>query len=113
MIARSSTDLAVRCELDALQSAISDAIKALAAWNITAFESAVERQTAICAHVASARNGWSQTQDVAEAAHKIQKLNRVYDRLLRHSAQWTRTVGAILQAGGHRPLGCASVHFRA
>jgi hypothetical protein len=101
------------CELDVLQSAISDAIKALAAWDIAAFESAVERQDAICGHLTSASNGWGRTPDVAEAAHTVQRLNRVYDRLLQHSAQWTRTVGAILQAGGHQPTGCASVHFRA
>lgn len=113
MIADSSTDLAVCRELDALQSAISGAIKALSDWDIAAFESAVERQAEICGHLARAKNGWSRIPYVAEAAHKVQRLNRVYDLLLRHSAQWTRNVGAILQAGGHQPAGSVSVHFRA
>jgi len=112
-VSQASLGPADRSELDALSCAIADAIKALVAWDVTAFEFAIERQSALCEHLASAKNGWNLSPGATAAAHKVQELNRVYDRLLQHSAQWTRTIGSILQAGGHRPNGCTSVHFRA
>jgi hypothetical protein len=97
-------------ELDALLCAISDAIAALVAWNVTAFQSAIERQNAICEHLAL-KPEWRHQPGTAAAARQVQELNRVYDRLLRHSVHWTRTIQSILQAGGHT-LPSASVHFR-
>ena len=48
----------------------------------------------------------------AATARKVRELNRVYDRLLQHSMQWTRTIHAILEAGGHTLPSRATVHFR-
>jgi hypothetical protein len=107
-----ATNSAFHRELDALQSAISDAIKALVDWDIAAFHSAAERQSEICGRLAGIKNGWSQSPDATEAARQVQKLNRVYDRLLQHSIHWTRTVGSILEAGGHSFQNRATVHFR-
>jgi hypothetical protein len=122
-------------ELDALLSAISAAIEALVAWDITAFDSAVERQRAICARLAPATGSLAPAVGSGEAAlpdfapvasslalphppaaaataRKVRELNRVYDRLLQHSIHWTRTIHSILEAGGHSFPSRASVHFR-
>jgi hypothetical protein len=100
-------------ELDALLSAISDAIEALVAWDVTAFQSAVERQSAICDRLAAVKSGGSPSPEDADAVHRIQELNRVYDCLLQHSVQWTRTLCSILRAGGHPLTNRATLHFRA
>jgi len=127
-------------EFDALLSAISAAIEALVAWDIAAFDSAVERQRAICARLASAAGSPApaagspapaagspalpdpapvagtpalpHSPAAAATARKVRELNRVYDRLLQHSIHWTRTIHSILEAGGHSFPGRASVHFR-
>jgi hypothetical protein len=103
-------------ELEALHAAISEAIDALVAWDNTAFESAVERQRAICQRLAAslpARSaGTPVSTDSAAAARKVRDLNRVYDRLLQHSIQWTHTIHSILEAGGYSLPNRASVHFR-
>jgi hypothetical protein len=96
-------------ELDALLSAIAEAIDALAAWDHTAFDSAVERQRAICQRL---RPGALLSPEAAATARKVRELNRVYARLLQHSRQWTRTLHAIFEAGGHTLPSHASVHFR-
>ena len=98
-------------ELDALLAAISDAIEALVAWDITAFQSAVDRQSAACNRIA-ANSNWSRDPATVATARKVQDLNRVYDLLLQHSFHWTRTIRAILQAGGHHFPSRVSVHFR-
>ena len=96
--------------LEDLHAAISDAIAALVAWDITALQSAVDRQTVILRDLPHP----SSQDQVAEAmtARKIQELNRVYDRLLQHSVHWTRTIQSILQASGHTLPNRATVHFR-
>jgi hypothetical protein len=104
-------DLAGSGDLDALLTAISEAIEALVAWNLPAFQSAVERQRAICDRLAR-HSEWRQGPGAAATARKVQDLNRVYDRLLRHSMHWTRTLQSIFEAAGNPPPGCASVHFR-
>jgi len=96
-------------ELEALLSAIADAISALAAWDHPAFQSAVERQRAICQRL---QLGVPWAPEAVAPARKVRELNRVYDRLLQHSMQWTRTLHAILEAGGHTLSSHASVHFR-
>ena len=97
-------------ELDALLAAISDAVEALVAWDISAFQSAVERQQAVCERLA--RKAPCQPLADAATARRVQELNRVYDRLLRHSAHWAHTIHAMLQASGHTDCRRASVHFR-
>jgi hypothetical protein len=97
--------------LDALLPAISDAIEALTAWNLAAFQSAVERQRAICDGLAR-HSAWRQSPGAAATARQVQDLNRIYDRLLRHSMHWTRTLQSIFEASGVPRPGCASVHFR-
>lgn len=114
-------------ELDALLSAIAGAIEALVAWDITALQSASERQRALCDRLAGQLGvPRDVTGDVtadgsagllfspasAATARKVRELNRVYDRLLQHSIQWTRTIHSILEAGGHSFPTRASVHFR-
>jgi hypothetical protein len=99
-------------ELDGLLSAISEAIEALVVWNITAFQSAVERQRAICDRLAL-QPEWRRLPGTAATARKIRDLNRVYDRLLRHSIHWTHTLQSIHQANGNSFPRRASVHFRA
>jgi hypothetical protein len=103
--------LAESGDLDALLSAISDAIEALVAWDIAAFDSASERQSAICNRIAR-RPELHRLPTTAAAARKVRDLNRVYDRLLDHSVHWTRTIHSILQAGGHSLPSPATVHFR-
>jgi hypothetical protein len=100
-----------QAELDALLTAISQAIEALIAWNITGFESAVERQREICERLGD-QPAWRHLPGIAAAACKVKELNRDYERLLRHSVHWTRTIQAILQASGHSLPSRASVHFR-
>lgn len=97
-------------ELDALSCAIAEAIDALMAWNPAALQAAIVRQSALCEHLAL-NPEWRNRPGATAAARKVRELNRVYDRLLRHSVQWTRTMQSILQAGGHTLPG-ASVHFR-
>jgi hypothetical protein len=97
--------------LDALLSSISEAIEALVAWNLPAFQSAIERQRALCDHLARHAE-WRQAPNAAASALKVRELNRVYHRLLRHSMHWTHTLQSILEAAGSPPPGCASVHFR-
>jgi hypothetical protein len=95
-------------ELEALLAAISEAIEALVAWDNTAFESVVERQRILCEHLA--------TLDASSfspaTAIQVRELNHIYDRLLQHSVQWTHTIQAILEAGGHTLPSRATVHFR-
>ena len=98
-------------ELDSLLSAIADGIQALAAWDMAAFEAASERQRAICDHFAC-KPDLRQLPSTAAAAKKVQELNRVYDRLLRHSVHWARTIHSILQASGDPFPRQSSVHFR-
>jgi len=98
-------------ELDLLLAAISDAIAALVAWDIHAFQLASDRQRAICDRLARYPSR-PQLPATAATARRIQELNRVYDRLLHHSIQWTRTLRSIFEAGGHSLPGRASVHFR-
>jgi hypothetical protein len=98
-------------DFDALLAAISDSIEALVAWDITAFQSAAQRQSSICESIAS--DSWlTKHPPDAGRLQRVRELNRVYDRLLQHSIQWTRTLRAILQAGGPQPSSHASVHFR-
>jgi hypothetical protein len=97
--------------LDALRCAISAAIEALVAWNITDFQSAMERQRAICESLAF-RPELCRLPGTAAAVRTIQDLNRVYDRLLRHSMQWTHTLHAVFQAGSDPYPRPATVHFR-
>ena len=97
-------------ELDALLAAISDAIEALVAWDIADFQSAVERQHAICERLARKTPG--QCPADATTTRKVQELNHVYDRLLRHSIHWTRTIHAMLQTTGHADSRRVPVHFR-
>jgi len=98
-------------DFDALLAAISDGIEALVAWDITAFQSAAQRQFSICDSIASNSLLPEHPPD-AGRLQELLELNRVYDRLLQHSIRWTRTLRAILQAGGHQPSSHASVHFR-
>jgi hypothetical protein len=99
-------------ELDALLCAISEAIDALVEWNIPGFQSAVERQSAICESLAL-KQEWRALPGAAATARRVQDLNRVYDRLLQHSIHWTRVIHATLQATGGNPYPRrASVHFR-
>lgn len=104
-------------ELEALLAAIAGAIDALVAWDITAFDSAIERQRRICERLASipcapAAGSARLSPAAAATARKVRELNRVYDRLLQHSVHWTRTMHSILEAGGHSFSSRASVHFR-
>lgn len=110
-------------ELDALLVAISDGIDALVAWDSTAFQSALDRQSAICLQIctrsapAAGSAALSDTlisapQYSSATARKVRELNRVYDRLLQHSIQWTRTQRFILQAGGLQLPCLPSIHFR-
>ncbi len=105
------SDPAAPLGLDALLSSISEAIAALVAWNHPAFQSAVERQRAICDQLARHAE-WRRNPNAAATAQKVRELNRVYDHLLRHSLQWTRTLQSIFEAAGSPPPGCATVHFR-
>lgn len=98
-------------DLDALLAAISDAIAALVAWNLADFQSAVERQRSLCDGLAR-HSEWSRNPGAAAAARKVRDLNRIYDRLLRHSMHWTRTLQSIFEASGHPLPRRASVHFR-
>ena len=98
-------------ELDALLCAISEAIEALMVWNVTAFQAAIERQSAICQHL-TLNPEWRQLPGTVATARKIQELNRVYDKLLQHSIHWTRTIHSIFEANGHSLQGRASMHFR-
>lgn len=98
-------------ELEALHDAIAEAIDAMVACNLAAFQSAVERQRVLCEHLASDRE-WRLYPGAAATARKVQELNRIYDRLLRHSIQWTRTLQSIFEAGGVPAPSCTSVHFR-
>jgi hypothetical protein len=98
-------------ELDGLLAAISEAIEALVAWNLTAFEAAVERQRTICDGLAL-QSEWRRLPETEATARKIQDLNRVYDRLLRHSIRWSHTIQSIHQAGGDPFPRRAALHFR-
>jgi hypothetical protein len=98
-------------DLDLLLAAIADAIEALVAWDIHAFQLASDRQRAICDRLARYSSG-RQLPATAATTRKIQELNRVYDRLLHHSIHWTRTLRSIFEAGGHSVPVRASVHFR-
>lgn len=97
-------------ELDSLLAAISEAIEALVAWDISSFESAVERQREICERLTQCSE-WRALPAAAATARRVRELNCVYDRLLRHSVHWARTIQSILQAGGHSFPSRASVHF--
>jgi hypothetical protein len=97
--------------LDALSSAISDAIEALVAWDLTAFQSAVERQRTLCDGLAR-HSEWRRSPNAAATARRVQALNRIYGRLLRHSLHWTHTLQSIFEASGSPLPGCPSVHFR-
>jgi hypothetical protein len=97
--------------LDALLSSIAEAIDSLVAWNLPAFQSAVERQRTLCDHL-TRHADWSQDPNAAATAQKVRELNRVYKRLLRHSMQWTRTLQSIFEAAGSPPPRSTSVHFR-
>jgi hypothetical protein len=98
-------------ELDALGAAIEEAIAALVAWNLPAFQSAVECQRTLCERLACAA-AWRQSPEAAAAAGRVRKLNRVYGRLLRHSMHWTHTLQSIFEAAGNPLPPTASVHFR-
>lgn len=98
-------------ELDALLSAISEAVNALANWNFPAFQAAIERQCAICDRL-ELTSEWRQHPGAAATARRVQELNCIYDRLLQHSVRWTRTIHSMLQASGHPYARSASVHFR-
>ncbi len=97
--------------LAALLASISEAIDSLVAWNLPAFQAAVERQREVCAHLAGHAE-WRQAPNAAANARKVRELNRVYHRLLRHSMQWTRTLQSIFEAAGSPPPASATVHFR-
>jgi hypothetical protein len=97
--------------LDSLQSAISDAIEALVAWNIPAFECAVDRQRAACDCLA-VKSDWRQFPGTAATAKKIHRLSQVYDRLLQHSVHWTRIVHSILERNREPFSPRSSVDFR-
>jgi hypothetical protein len=109
--AATSTPPAQPGELDALLAAISQAINALTAWDVAAFQSAIERQAEICDRIAL-KPGLGRPPASAAAVHRVQHLNRVYERLLQHSVHWTRTIHAILQASGNLHSRRPSVHFR-
>jgi hypothetical protein len=99
-----------RDELDALVAAISEAIEALVAWNVDAFQSAVKKQQEICAQLAL-----SPPRPCAAArdkARKVRELNRVYEHVLRHSIRWTRTMQSILRGGESVMLRRSSMHFQ-
>ena len=98
-------------ELDGLLGAISEAIEALVAWNITAFQAAVERQRALCDRL-DLEPEWCRLPGTQATARKIQDLNRVYNCLLRHSIHWTHTLQSIHQADGDPFPRRAAVHFR-
>jgi hypothetical protein len=98
-------------DLDALHDAISDAIAALVAWDLTAFQSAVERQRALCG-VLARDSAWRQSPAAAASARRVRELNRIYESLLRHSMQWARTLRSIFEATGNPLPERASVHFR-
>jgi hypothetical protein len=89
-----------RAPFDELLAAISDAIASLMAWDVTAFQNAVDRQAAICA--ALSPDAGLRIHGSADSARKVLEMNRIYSRLLRHSIQWTRTLNIILQTGGDR-----------
>ena len=98
-------------DLDALLVAVADGIDAVVACNFAAFQSAVERQRILCERLADDPE-WRLLPGAAVTARKVQELNRVYERLLRHSVQWTRTLQSIFEAGGVPALPCTSVHFK-
>lgn len=97
--------------LDSLLSAISDAIEALVAWNIPAYQCAVDRQRAACDQLA-VKSDWRQSPGAAATAKKIRCLNQVYDRLLQHSVRWTRIVHSILERNREPFSRRSSVDFR-
>ncbi len=81
-------------DLDALLSAIADAVEALSAWNFPALDSALARQHILCTRIAATPAAHHGPQ-TASSAREVQKLNRVYHSLLQHSVQWTHTLAAI------------------
>jgi hypothetical protein len=97
--------------LDALLASISEAIDSLVAWNLPAFQSAIERQREVCAYL-DRHAEWRQAPNAAATARKVRELNRVYHRLLHHSMQWTRTLQSIFEAAGSPPPAGVTVHFR-
>ena len=103
-------DQAKREQLDALLAAISEAIEALVAWNVDAFQSAVEKQQKICGQLALASP--RSCAEERDKARKVRELNRVYEHLLRHSIRWTRTMQSILRGGESVMLRRSSMHFQ-
>ncbi len=100
------------CEtLSDLSSAISSALESLVAWDVAAFDVAVAHQRELCDQLA-AHPEWGGGSLVMAMARNVQCLNRVYVRLLQHSASWTRTSQSILHSGCNHYCGRASVHFR-
>jgi hypothetical protein len=98
-------------DLAALLAVISDGIEALVAWDVKAFQAAVERQSAICDRIAAYPTLPPNPDEVA-TIRKVRELNRIYGRLLKHSNHWTHTLRTILQIGGHMSSDRATVHFR-
>ncbi len=100
------------CEaLSDLSSAISIAIESLVAWDVPAFDVAVEHQREICERLA-AHPEWGRSGLGRAMARNVHHLSRVYERLLQHSVSWTHTNQSILHSGCDPYRGRASVHFR-
>ncbi|MDR3764970.1 MAG: hypothetical protein P4M01_12835 [Acidobacteriota bacterium] len=80
--------------LEKLMASVSDAIQAMVEWDVEAFHAAVARQMALCAELNQLSHPPS--TGATEAAHRVQQLNRVYQRMVTHSIQWTRTLQSML-----------------
>jgi hypothetical protein len=75
-----AADSASTSELNALLMAISEAIEALVAWNLPAFQAAVERQRNLCDQL-SRHCEWRQSPGAAATARKVRDLNCINDRI--------------------------------
>lgn len=98
-------------DLNELHAAVSAAIHALIACDHVAFQRAVERQQILCESLVGSAE-WRRLPQAAATVDKIRELNRVYDRILRHSQRWARTLQSIFEAGGVPSPSSASKHFR-
>lgn len=101
-------------ELDLLLTAVSDALEALIAWDIEAFQDATRRQQLVCSHLGSGALQLNASDPIVQQkARTIRELNQRYARLLHHSIQWTRTLQNILQTGGHDLANRTTLHLQA
>lgn len=89
--------------LEKLMASVSDAINAMVEWDVEAFQAAVARQMALCAELNQFAQAPSAT--ASDAAQRVQALNRVYQRMVAHSIQWTRTLQSMMPSGSESDSG--------